>query len=167
VTDHPGNPRPFPSDAELGALGWIKRHDGTRKVNSTPRVGQYFWIDFPRDAVAPEFVGEHPGIVVRAARRLHDTCIVVPLTSRPQMDAKHKHQLSRNPNPKGHTDGIRPWAVCDHLYTVHVGRLRPLKDRYGHIIYPKADTADMQAIFAAIRSALHHVYTPPSGSDQR
>jgi uncharacterized protein YifN (PemK superfamily) len=154
-------PRPLPSDAELEAMGWVKRHDCNLKIASTPRVGQYFWIDFPRDAFAPEFVGEHPGLVVRAARRLHDTCIVVPLTSRPQEDAKHKHQLGRNPNPKGHTDGILPWAVCDHLYTVHLGRLRPLTDRYNHIIYPKADPADMEAIFAEIRAALHHVFPAP------
>ena len=154
--------RPFPSDAELEAAGWVKRHDCNLKVGSTPRVAQYFWVDFPRDAFAPEFVGAHPGLVVRAARRLHDTCIVVPLTSSPQDDAKHKHQLARNPNPKGHTDGILPWAICDHLYTVHLGRLRPLKDRYGNITYPKAESADMQAIFAAIRVALHQVFALPA-----
>ena len=156
--------RPFPSDTELEAAGWVRRRSCDLKIGSTPRVSQYFWVDLPPDAFAPEFVGMHPGIVVRAARRLHDTCIIVPLTSSPQEDAKHKHQLSKNPNPKGHTDGILPWAVCDHLYTVHISRLHPLKDRYGNIIYPKADPADIQVIFAAIRAALHHVFPPPSAA---
>ena len=66
---------PFPSDAALEAAGWVKRHDCSPKIGSTARVGQYFWVDFPRDAFAPEFVGEHPALVVRAARKLHDTCI--------------------------------------------------------------------------------------------
>src|SRR4051812_36947187 len=88
----------FPSDAEVEARGWVKRHDCARKIQSTPRVGQYFWIDFPRDAFAPEFVGEHPGIVIRAARRLHDTCVVVPLTTRrPNEDERHVYQLGQNP----------------------------------------------------------------------
>ena len=34
----------------------------------------------PHDHYPPEFVREHQGIVVRAARQLRDTCIVVPST---------------------------------------------------------------------------------------
>lgn len=152
--------RPFPSNEELQAAGWIRVSRRERLITSTPRVGQYFWVDFPHDAYAPEFVDEHPGIVVRAARRLHDTCIIVPITSTPQEDAIHKHKLAKNPNPKGEKDGVVVWAVCDHLYTVNLNRLRPIKDRYGRAIYPRADAQDLKAIFAAIRGALQHVFEP-------
>lgn len=88
--------RMFPSDDEIRAAGWVRISRRDRLITSTPRVGQYFWIDFPHDAYPPEFVGEHPGIVVRAARQIHDTCIVVPLTSTPQVEAKHTHQLTQS-----------------------------------------------------------------------
>ena len=148
----------FPSDEELRDAGWVRISRRDRLITSTPRVGQYFWVDFPHDAYAPEFVDEHPGIVVRAARGLHDTCIIVPLTSRPQDDARHKHHLATNPNPKGQAEGIEAWAICDHLYTVHIARLRPIKDRFQRAIYPQADPKDLQAIFAAIRGSLHRVF---------
>ncbi|HEY8288374.1 MAG TPA: type II toxin-antitoxin system PemK/MazF family toxin [Acetobacteraceae bacterium] len=150
----------WPSDDAIIAAGWVRRSRRDRLIISRPRVGQYFWVDFPHDAYAPEFVGEHPGIVVRAARDLHDTCIIVPLTSRPQGGARHAHRLARNPNPRGHGEGITAWAVCDHLYTVHLARLRPIHDRYGRPAYPTADHADLLAIFSAIRGALHRVFEP-------
>lgn len=159
TNDPPRRPtRPFPSDEELRDAGWVRISRRDRLITSTPRVGQYFWIDFPHDAYPPEFVDEHPGIVVRAARQLHDTCIVVPLTSKPQDDAIHKHRLAQNPNPRGQADGIVAWAICDHLYTVHIARLRPIRDRYDRAIYPTATAEDLQAIFTAIRGALHRVF---------
>ena len=54
------------------------------------------------------------------------------------------------------------WAICDHLYTVHIARLRPFKNRHGINAYPKVDRADMEQIFARIRGALSHVVLPPS-----
>lgn len=153
--------RPLPTDDELKAAGWVRASRRVRLIGSTPRVGQWFWIDFPHDAYEPEFVGEHPGVVVRAARTMHDTCVVVPLTSRPQEDAKHKHRLAKNPNPRVKEAEREVWAVCDHLYTVHIARLRPAKDRYGGPVYPKVTPEDLQGIFAAVRSALHRVFEPP------
>src|SRR3546814_9470875 len=39
-----------------------------------------YWVDFPHDAYVPEFVNEHPGIIIRAANSLSDTCIILPVT---------------------------------------------------------------------------------------
>jgi uncharacterized protein YifN (PemK superfamily) len=142
----------------------VKSSRRDRLIASTPRVGQYFWVDFPHDAYKPEFTGEHPGIVIRAARHLEDACIIVPVTSSPWDNAKHMHRLTRNPNPRGHAEGVVAWAVCDHLYTVHAARLRPVTDLRRRPIYPKVAPDDLQAVFAAIRKALHHVFeTPPEG----
>ena len=72
------------------------------------------WVDFPHDAYEPEFVGEHPGIVVRAAQNFrHDTCIIVPVSSAEQRTGSQFHRLSKNPNPNG--SEIVAYAVCDHL----------------------------------------------------
>ena len=130
-------------------------------IASTPRVGQYFWVDFPHDAYKPEFTGEHPGIVIRAARHLEDACVIVPVTSSPWENAKHMHRLARTPNPRGQAEGVIAWAVCDHLYTIHTARLRPVTDRHHRPTYPKVDPPDLRAVFAAIRKALHHVFEVP------
>jgi hypothetical protein len=63
----------FPTDGELDAAGWVRKSRRDRRILSRPRVGQYCWVDFPHDAYVPEFVGEHPGVVIRAARSLNDT----------------------------------------------------------------------------------------------
>ena len=152
----------LPSDATLAASGWVKISRRDKLIASTPRVGQYFWVDFPHDAYPPEFVGEHPGIVVRAARHIADACIIVPVTSTPWEGAKHMQRLSKNPNPRGHAEGRVAWAVCDHLYTVHSARLRPVLDRFNRQAYPKTDAVDLQAIFAAIRRAMPQVFENPS-----
>src|SRR3546814_10885622 len=84
-----------------------------------------YWVDFPHDAYVPEFVNEHPGIIIRAANSLSDTCIILPVTSAQQKAGTHFHQLSKNPNPKGQAEGRIAYVVCDHLYTVNINRLRP------------------------------------------
>jgi uncharacterized protein YifN (PemK superfamily) len=156
---------PLPDDAVLEAAGWVRRSRRDRLIQSTPRIGQCFWVDFPHDAYAPEFVDEHPCVVVRAARRLHDTCIIVPLTSRPQAAEKHVHKLSKNPNPVGHSQEIVAFAICDHLYTVNLARLRPIKDKTGRPIYPKVEDGDLAAIFGAIRAVLPHIFSPPAADE--
>jgi len=145
--------------AQCAAIGWVRPSRRACSFNSTPRVGQYFWVDFPHDAYSPEFVGEHPGIVVRAARTLVDTCIIVPVTSTPQPEQKHNRKLSKNPNPRTpHTDA---WAICDHVYTVHRARLRPCTAQFGNHVFPKVDQGDLEAIFAALAGAF-----PKIGKEQ-
>ena len=157
-----GTPPQFPSDDELRKAGWIRISRRERLILSVPRVGEVYWIDFPHDAYAPEFEGEHPGIVIRGARRLHDPCIVVPLTSRDQQDRTHALELTKNPNPVGRKAGIRVWAVCDHLYTVSLARLRPLSDVAGRRIYPRVEAVDQLAVFTEVQKVLAALYTAPA-----
>lgn len=151
---------PARQDTDLDALcarhGLIKPSRRELRINSAPRVGQYFWVDFPHDAYAPEFVGEHPGIVVRAARYLKDTCVIVPVTSSPQAEAKHTHRLKKNPNPNYRDREV--WAVCTHLYTIHNARLRPVTDGRRRPVFVKVPEDDMQAIYACIRHALPNIF---------
>jgi uncharacterized protein YifN (PemK superfamily) len=155
VTDDDKNERSqFPSAAELDAAGWVRKSRRERQIQSRPRVGQYYWVDFPHDAYAPEFEGEHPAIVVRAAKNLFDTCIVVPITSQPQERDTHVHIFKRNPNPVGHAQGKVAHAICDHIYTVHVHRLRPVLTAKGQPIFSKIDPDDLEAIHAKMLNAL-------------
>jgi uncharacterized protein YifN (PemK superfamily) len=143
----------WPRDEELEKAGWVKISRRERRILSAPRVRQYYWIDFPHDAYAPEFVGEHPGIVIRGGA-LHDTCIIVPVTSKPQPDMKYVHKLSKNPNPVGHSRGVDAHVICSHLYTVNICRLRPVLDTKGNHMYPRIDQLDFEAICGLVRLAL-------------
>ena len=131
---------------------------------SRPRVGQMYWVDFPHDAYAPEFVNEHPGIVIRAANSLHDTCIILPVTSAQQKAGTHFHQLSKNPNPKGHAEGRIAYVVCDHLYTVHINRLRAVLSLKNYPVFPKVEPHDMAAIFAIVQNVLALAAAPSQAS---
>lgn len=136
--------------------GLLKPSRRDRLIKSTPRVSQCYWVDFPHDAYAPEFVGEHPGIVIRAAQAFTDTCIIVPVTSTPQDTKKHIHQLSKNPNRKYPNTTV--WAVCNHLYTINLLRLRPIFDHHRASAPARASEEDMTAIYTCIRHALPNVF---------
>ncbi|KQM54175.1 hypothetical protein ASE69_19035 [Sphingomonas sp. Leaf208] len=145
---------PFPQHNEIIKAGYIPISRRERRIQSRPRVGQMYWVDFPHDAYVPEFVNEHPGIVIRASNSLSDTCIILPVTSAQQKAGTHFHQLSKNPNPRGHAEGRIAYVVCDHLYTVHVNRLRPLLSLRYVPVYPKVEPHDMTAIFAIVEKVL-------------
>lgn len=145
---------PFPLHHEIVKAGYIPISRRERRIQSRPRVGQMYWVDFPHDAYVPEFVNEHPGIVIRAANSLNDTCIILPVTSAQQKAGTHFHQLSKNPNPKGHAEGRTAYVVCDHLYTVHVNRLRAVLSLKNYPVFPKVEPHDMKAIFAIVEKVL-------------
>lgn len=153
---------PFPTHDEIVKAGYLPSSRRERRIQSRPRVGQMYWVDFPHDAYAPEFVNEHPGIVIRAANSLHDTCIVLPVTSAEQTAGTHFHQLSSNPNPKGKAQGITAFVVCDHIYTVNINRLRPVLSLKGQPVFPKVEQKDMEAIFTILKSVLSAAFSTSS-----
>lgn len=147
---------PFPTHEEIVQAGYVPLSRRAGRLKSRPRVSQMYWVDFPHDAYAPEFEGEHPGIIIRASKKLlHDTCIVLPVTSAAQKAGTHFHQLSKNPNPKGRAQGITAFVVCDHLYTMNTNRLRPLVDAKGQLVFPKVEAGDMKAIFQIVEKVLN------------
>jgi uncharacterized protein YifN (PemK superfamily) len=150
---------PFPTHEEIVSAGYVPLSRRTGRLTSRPRVSQMYWVDFHHDAYSPEFVSEHPGIVIRAAQKLHhDTCIVLPVTSRVQVAATHFHTLSWNPNTAGRKKGITAHVVCDHFYTVNTNRLRPLiweSKPYFPSVYP----VDMTAIFGILEKVLNASFT--------
>jgi uncharacterized protein YifN (PemK superfamily) len=142
---------------DLAVRGWIQRTRRQHSLHGTPRVGQVFWIDFPSDAYAPEFENEHPGIIVRAAQSMSDTTIIIPMTHRPAENNPHAHKLTKNPNRDDPDDA---WAICNHLYTVSLGRLRRLKRR-GYDQDIRIAEEDKKEIFTKIQRALHVVFASP------
>jgi uncharacterized protein YifN (PemK superfamily) len=95
---------------------------------------------------------------------LHATCIIAPVTSKPQQDERYVHRLSRNPNPAGLKNGIDAYVICDHLYTVNICRLRPILDVKGKAVFPRVEQEDFEAICGLIRNALLPLdLTPPDG----
>ena len=71
--------RPF-TQRQINEAGWVRRGRREHNLHGTPRVGQVFWVDFPKDHFHPEFEGEHPAVIVRAANNMQSSCIVVPVT---------------------------------------------------------------------------------------
>lgn len=151
---------PFPEHHEIIRAGYVPISRRERRIQSRPRIGQMYWVDFPHDAYAPEFVNEHPGIVIRAANTLHDTCIILPVTSAQQKAGTHFHQLSKNPNPRGQAEGRVAYVVCDHFYTVNINRLRPILSLKGQPVYPKIEPHDLNAIFGVIQTVLGTAFAP-------
>lgn len=144
--------------AAIEAAGYVLKSRRQHSLHSTPRVGQVFWVDFPSDAYVPEFVGEHPAVVVRAAQRMSDPCIVVPLTHSLNVKTPHAHKLNKNPDKRDARDA---YAICSHLYTVSLGRLRRFEQKsFQKDVY--LDIADQEAIFDNIRRALARVFSAPA-----
>ena len=96
--------------AALQAAGWVRQGRRQHTLHGTPRVGQVFWVDFPHDAYAPEFVGEHPGMIIRAANRMSAPVVLVPLTHRLAIDNPHAHKLGTNPDRNDPRDAF---AICN------------------------------------------------------
>jgi uncharacterized protein YifN (PemK superfamily) len=46
-------------------------------------------------------------------------------------------------------------VVCDHLYTVHINRLRPIIAKHNRPIFPKVSALDLDVIRSKIQTALN------------
>lgn len=142
-------------ESALQSEGWVRQSRRAHTLHGTPRAGQVFWVDFPHDAYAPEFVGEHPGVVIRSANNLSEPVILVPLTHRDPGSNPHAHKLLRNPDPR---DAEASFAICNHLYTVALGRLRRFEVRG----FPRdvfLDQQDLAEVFDRVQRVLARVFS--------
>jgi len=89
-------------------------------LKAAPAIRNVYWCEFPRDMRQPEFWKTRPVIVMSYKNTLSGPILVVPITTKPQIDDRWAVKLARNPNPKEDCD---VWVVCNHLYTVGCGRL--------------------------------------------
>jgi uncharacterized protein YifN (PemK superfamily) len=89
---------------------------------------------------------------------MSDTCMVVPLTHRPAVNNPHAHLLAKNPNPDDREDA---WVICNHIYTVALGRLRRFQRR-GNFRDIYLSVEDQEVVFTKIQRVLHTVFSAPS-----
>jgi uncharacterized protein YifN (PemK superfamily) len=66
----------------------------------------------------------------------------------------HVHIFSQNPNPVGAAQGFVAHAICDHLYTVHANRLRPVLNLKGRPMFGRIEREDLTAIMEKVRNVL-------------
>lgn len=81
----------------------------------------------------PEMWKTRPVIVVSYKHTLHGHCLIVPTSTLEQDDNEWAYRLSIEIEG----NGIKSWAVCNHLYTVSTSRLRLFRGTIP--LLPKAD----------------------------
>ena len=87
------------------------------------RFGQVVWCKFSGDdcAIAPEFIGEHPAVIVSTKNRSGLPYLVVPMTSAPPK-SDDPAILCLDPSPVSSRG--KSYVVASHVYSVSQKRLR-------------------------------------------
>ena len=91
------------------------------RIIAAPKIRQFYWCDFWKDARLPEMWKTRPVVVISYKNTLYGPCLVVPFSSEPQSD-----------NPwavKSFIEGVESWAVCNHLSTVSPSRFSPFRGK--------------------------------------
>lgn len=101
------------------------------KLKAAPKIRQFYWCDFPKDAQLPEFWKLRPVIVFSFKNTLHGAVTVIPCSTQAQSDPKLAFPLRTT------IDGKAAWAICDKITTVAVSRLSP--DKNGIVRMPEAE----------------------------
>ena len=108
------------------------------RLIGAPKIRQFYWCDFPRDAQLPEFWKRRPVIILSSRSTLHGAVTVVPCSTQPQFGNRWAFALQTT------IDGREAWAICDKLTTVAVSRLLP--DKRSNIRMPEEEFQAMLAI---------------------
>lgn len=119
------------------------------RLRSAPKIGQFYWCDFPEDAQLPEFWKTRPVIVISKNHKLHGVATIIPCTTTPQNDNRWAFHLKEG------IDGNRAsWAICDKPTTVAISRLTPDKDGIRRI-----SKEDFQSVLSLLYEWLPQVAT--------
>lgn len=89
------------------------------KLRSAPKIRQFYWCDFPKDAHLPEFWKRRPVVVLSKNATLFGAVTVIPCSTQAQPDLRLAFPLRTT------IDGKAAWAICDKPTTVAVSRLVP------------------------------------------
>lgn len=108
------------------------------RLGAAPKIRQFLWCDFPKDAQLPEFWKRRPVIVLSYRNTLHGTVTVVPCSTQTQPNNPWAFPLRTT------IDGRAAWAICDKLTSVAVSRLLP--DKGGIVRMPEDEFDDMLRI---------------------
>jgi mRNA interferase MazF len=91
----------------------------TPRLKSAPKIRQFYWCDFPKDAQLPEFWKRRPVIILSKTATLYGTAVVIPCSTQAQQNPSLAFPLRTT------IDGRAGWAICDKPTTVAVSRLLP------------------------------------------
>jgi mRNA interferase MazF len=108
------------------------------RLGAAPKIRQFLWCDFPKDAQLPEFWKRRPVIILSYRNTLHGTVTVVPCSTQTQPNNLWAFPLRTT------IDGRAAWAICDKLTSVAVSRLLP--DKGGIVRMPDDEFDDMLRI---------------------
>ena len=89
------------------------------QIKSAPRIRQFYWCDFPKDAQLPELWKRRPVIIISKTATLNGAVTVIPCTTQAAQDPRIAFPLRTT------IDGRAAWAICDKPTTVAVSRLVP------------------------------------------
>ena len=89
------------------------------QLKSAPKIREFFWCDFPRDAQLPELWKRRPVIILSKNAILHGAVTVIPCSTQAEQDPRFAFPLRTT------IDGRAAWAICDKPTTVAVSRLLP------------------------------------------
>lgn len=117
------------------------------RVKAAPKPRQVYWCDLPEDAHLPEFWKQRPVIILSKTAKLHGIVTVIPMTSKSQPDNKAAYAFA-----SPFEGNALSWAVCDHILTVAVSRLKPPPK-----IIPRISEDDFAEI---LRRVLSFIPTP-------
>jgi len=100
------------------------------RLKSAPKIRQFYWCDFPKDAQLPEFWKRRPVVILSKNATLHGAVTVIPCSTQTRQNPRFAFPLRTT------IDGRAAWAICDKLTTVAVSRLLPTQ---GVIVRMPAD----------------------------
>ncbi|MCY4305883.1 MAG: type II toxin-antitoxin system PemK/MazF family toxin [Aestuariivita sp.] len=95
------------------------------KLKAVPRKGEIYWCDYPPPECLhlPEFWKRRPVVILSRNATLRGIVMVVPMTSQEQSDPYLSVQIQSPINSE------IVWVICNHITTVAVSRLLPVKGR--------------------------------------
>jgi len=89
------------------------------QLKSAPKIREFFWCDFPRDAQLPELWKRRPVIILSKNAILSGAVTVIPCSTQAEQDPRFAFPLRTT------IDGRAAWAICDKPTTFAVSRLLP------------------------------------------
>ena len=86
------------------------------------QIREVVWCEFEEapNARVPEFLGNHPCVIISTKNSADLPHLVVPITSKDQAGNEYAYALTRLP----FRNKPFSWVVCSHIYSVAHSRLR-------------------------------------------
>ena len=102
--------------------------------------GEVYYIEGAKGAAGAEMVKTRPGIVISDQNQVEDSHVVTVVY------LSHKEQTKNRAHVPMTHEGLRGWALCEHIYTVDI-------DRAGDYICTLTDE-ELEAVLCGVDSVI-------------